>query len=38
MPWFLRAVATDSDFIEVDYLNGQEIPTIRRMEAPGQLF
>ena len=37
MPWFLRAVATDSDFIEVDYLNGQEIPTIRRMEAPGQL-
>lgn len=23
--------------IEVDYLNGQEIPTIRRMETPGQL-
>ena len=27
----------DTDFIEVDYLNGQEIPTIRRMEAPGTL-
>ena len=28
---------TDTDFIEVDYLNGQEIPTIRRMETAGQL-
>ena len=37
MPWFLLAAAEDSDFIEVDYLNGQEIPTIRRMEAPGTL-
>ena len=37
MPWFLLGAAEDTDFIEVDYLNGQEIPTIRRMEAPGQL-
>ena len=27
----------DTDFIEVDYLNGQEIPNIRRMETPGTL-
>ena len=37
MPWFMTAAREDSDFIEVDYLNGQEIPTIRRMETPGQL-
>ncbi len=37
MPWWLIAAREDSDFIEVDYLNGQEIPTIRRMETPGQL-
>lgn len=37
MPWWLTAVREDSDFIEVDYLNGQEVPTIRRMETPGQL-
>lgn len=37
MPWFLIGSKTDTDFIEVDYLNGQEIPTIRRMETPGQL-
>jgi hypothetical protein len=24
-------------FIQVDYLNGVELPTIRRMEYPGQL-
>lgn len=36
-PWFLIANTEDSDFIEVDYLNGQEIPTIRRSEVPGQL-
>ena len=29
--------ANDTDFIQVDYLNGQDIPNIRRMEAPGQL-
>ncbi len=37
MPWWLLGAAGDTDFIEVDYLNGQEIPNIRRMEAPGQL-
>lgn len=37
MPWFLLGAKDDTDFIEVDYLNGQEIPTIRRMEAPGTL-
>lgn len=37
MPWFLLGHKDDTDFIEVDYLNGQEIPTIRRMETPGTL-
>ncbi len=37
MPWWLTGNRADTDFIEVDYLNGQEIPTIRRMETPGQL-
>lgn len=37
MPWFMTANSADCAFIEVDYLNGQEIPTIRRMETPGQL-
>ena len=37
MPWFLFGASEDTDFIEVDYLNGQEIPTIRRMETPGTL-
>ena len=37
MPWWLVGAKDDTDFIEVDYLNGQEIPTIRRMETPGTL-
>ena len=37
MPWWLLGAAGDTEFIEVDYLNGQEIPNIRRMETPGQL-
>jgi hypothetical protein len=37
MPWWLVGSKDDTDFMEVDYLNGQEIPTIRRMETPGQL-
>lgn len=37
MPWFLFGDPGDCDGIEVDYLNGQEIPNIRRMEVPGQL-
>lgn len=37
MPWWLLGAKDDTDFIEVDYLNGQEIPTIRRMESAGTL-
>lgn len=37
MPWWLLGSKDDTDFIEVDYLNGNEIPTIRRMETPGTL-
>lgn len=37
MPWFLIADKNDAKSIQVDYLNGQEIPTIRRMEVAGQL-
>lgn len=37
MPWFLIADKNDAKSIQVDYLNGQEIPTIRRMEIAGQL-
>ncbi len=37
VPWFMVGDTNDTDFIQVDYLNGQEIPNIRRMEAPGQL-
>lgn len=37
MPWFLIGATEDTDFIEVDYLNGQEVPTIRRSEKAGQL-
>ena len=37
MPWFVAGDCGDTDCIQVDYLNGQEIPTIRRMETPGQL-
>lgn len=37
MPWWLLGAKSDTDFIEVTYLNGQEIPNVRRMETPGQL-
>jgi len=37
MPWFIVGDKADTDSIQIDYLNGQEIPTIRRMETPGQL-
>ena len=37
MPWFLLGANDDTDFIQVDYLNGQEVPTIRRSEVPGTL-
>lgn len=36
-PWFMFADPTSSRGIQVDYLNGQEMPTIRRMETPGML-
>lgn len=38
MPWFMFGDQSDVNGIEVDYLNGQEIPTIRRTDSvPGQL-
>lgn len=36
-PWFMVTNPTTSKSIEVDYLNGQETPTFRRMETAGQL-
>lgn len=36
-PWFMFADNASARGIQVDYLNGQETPTIRRMETPGQL-
>ncbi len=37
MPWFLLGAPEDTDFVEVDYLNGNEIPTMRRNETVGKL-
>lgn len=37
MPWWLVGAKEDTDFVEVDYLNGQDIPTFRRSETAGQL-
>lgn len=36
-PWFMFADQSSAKGIQVDYLNGQETPTVRRMEAPGVL-
>lgn len=36
-PWFMVANPLSAKSIQVDYLNGQETPTVRRMEAPGVL-
>lgn len=36
-PWFMVTDPSSSKSIQVDYLNGQETPTFRRMEAPGVL-
>jgi hypothetical protein len=36
-PWFMFADGSSCRGIQVDYLNGQETPTVRRMETPGQL-
>lgn len=37
VPWFMVANTTSAKHIQVDYLNGQETPTVRRMETPGVL-
>ncbi len=37
MPWWLVGEKEDTDFVEVDYLNGQDVPNIRRSEVPGTL-
>ncbi len=37
VPWFMLGAAGDTAFMEVDYLNGEEVPKIRRMETAGQL-
>lgn len=36
-PWFMVADPMSARSIQVDYLNGQETPIVRRMEAPGVL-
>jgi hypothetical protein len=36
-PWFMVADPMSAKGIQVDYLNGNETPFVRRMEAPGQL-
>ncbi len=36
-PWFMFADPASCRGIQVDYLNGQETPTVRRMEVPGTL-
>ena len=36
-PWFMFADESSARGIQVDYLNGQETPTVRRMETVGQL-
>ena len=36
-PWFMVGDKNYAKSLQVDYLNGQETPTIRRSEVPGQL-
>lgn len=36
-PWFMMADQSSARGIQVDYLNGQETPTVRRMETVGTL-
>lgn len=36
-PWFMVGDKTSAKSIQIDYLNGQETPTIRRSEQAGQL-
>lgn len=37
VPWFVAGDKTYAKSLQVDYLNGQETPTIRRSEVPGRL-
>ena len=37
LPWFVAGDPMTAKSIQVDYLNGQEMPTIRRAEVPGRL-
>lgn len=37
VPWFMVADPLSAKSIQIDYLNGQETPIVRRMEAPGTL-
>ena len=37
VPWFMVADPMSARSIQIDYLNGQETPIVRRMEAPGVL-
>lgn len=37
VPWFVVGDKTYAKSLQVDYLNGQETPTIRRSEVPGRL-
>lgn len=37
VPWFMVANQMSARSIQVDYLNGQETPTVRRMESAGVL-
>jgi len=37
LPWFMVADPMSAKSIQVDYLNGQETPIVRRMETPGTL-
>lgn len=36
-PWFLVADPISAKSVQIDYLNGNETPTLRRMETPGML-
>jgi hypothetical protein len=37
VPWFMVSDPLSAKSIQVDYLNGQDTPTVRRMEVPGVL-
>ena len=37
VPWFVVGDKADALSVQVDFLNGQRIPTIRRSEVPGTL-